>query len=83
MANPIAELRNDIAASLYMAPCTIKELLTREFLKTTSSYGVESQIQSLENKGAVYYTGKGEDEVVHIYKEWAKKNLQEYDLIKK
>lgn len=80
MANPIAELRNDIAASLYMAPCT-KELLTREFLKTTSLYGVESQIQSLENKGAVYYTGKGEDEVVHIYKEWAKKNLHEYDLI--
>ncbi len=80
MANPIADLRNDIAASLYIAPCTLKELMSREFLKTTSLYGVESSIQVLENKEAIYYTGKGEDEVIHVYKKWAKTNLKEYEI---
>jgi len=44
----IKELRNNIAASLFMIPCTEEELLERDFLKNRSLYGVQGMIQWLE-----------------------------------
>jgi len=74
--NEIKQFRNDIAASLFMLPCTEKELYERDFCKTKSNYGIGMQLQQLDNLGATYYKGK----VIHIKKDWAKKNLQEYEL---
>ena len=67
---------NNIAASLYIKPCTEKELSNRDFLKNTSFYGIQRMVHRLENLDAIYYR----KDIIHVKKEWAKKNLQEYDL---
>lgn len=74
--NKIKELRELIAVSLFLCPCTEQELRQREFLKTTSSYGIGMQLQRLDCLDATFYKG----EVIHIKKDWAKKNLKGYDL---
>lgn len=72
----LKELEKEIAASIYISPCSEDELHKRDFLKNKSNYGVLILIQSLENDGAIFYrSGK-----MYIRKEWAKKNLAEYDL---
>jgi CRISPR/Cas system CMR-associated protein Cmr1 (group 7 of RAMP superfamily) len=75
MRNQIKELRLDIAASLFMLPCTEKELNEREFLKNISLGNVQRFVMQLE-KEAIYYKG----DVIHIKKVWAKENLKEYEL---
>lgn len=72
----LKDLKNDIAASLYIKPATERELSDRDFLKTTSFYGVQRLVMWLEKEDAVYYKG----DVIHVKKKWAKKNLQSYDL---
>ena len=69
------ELKEMIACSLYLCPCTEVELSKRDFLKTTSFYGIQ-RITMLLEKDAIYYKG----DTLHIYKSWAKKNLKGYDL---
>lgn len=71
----IKQLKLDIAASLYIAPCNIDELCQRDFLKSKSKYGIERIIMLLE-KDALYYKG----DIMHIKKKWAKKHLQHYEL---
>lgn len=73
--NKIKELKLDIAASLYLSPCTEEELFKREFLKNRDKWLLQRFIMWLE-KDAIYYVG----EVMHIKKDWAKKNLKEYEL---
>lgn len=72
----IKELRELIAVSLFIAPCTEKELGQRDFLKTISYYGIGMQLQKLDYLGATIYKG----DVIHIKKSWAKKNLKDYEL---
>lgn len=72
----IKQLREHIAVSLFIKPCTEEELNKREFLKTTSSYGVGMQLQYLDSLDATYYKG----DVIYIKKSWAKKNLKNYEL---
>ena len=72
----IKELRERIAVSLFLGPCTEEELGNREFLKTISIYGIGRMLQRLDHLGATYYKG----DVIHIKKSWAKKNLSEYEL---
>lgn len=48
-------LQMDIAASLFMKPCTFEVLMERDFLKNTSEYGVEIQLKSMEMKGWIYF----------------------------
>lgn len=76
MENPIKELREMIAVSLYLCPCTEKDLNNREFLKTTSAYGIGMQLQKLDALNATFY----KDDIIHIKKDWAKKHLKNYDL---
>jgi hypothetical protein len=76
MANEIKELREQIALSIFLCPCTEKELGQRDFLKNTSYYGIGMQLQKLDCLDATFYKG----DVIHIKKEWAKKNLKGYDL---
>lgn len=71
MSNPFKELRDNIAKSIDIIPCTFDELMTRDFLKTTSRWGVDMQIEKLEQLGAIYYKG----DTMHVYKKWAKNNL--------
>ena len=71
----LQQLKKDIAASIYMQPCTEEELSQRDFLKNVSFYGVQRLVMSLE-QDAIYYRG----EVLHVYKKWAKKHLTEYEL---
>jgi hypothetical protein len=72
---PIKQLRLDIAASLYMLPCTEDELCKREFLNDYWVGHVQRFIMELE-KDAIYYRG----EVIHIKKSWAMKHLKSYDI---
>ena len=72
----LREMRNDIAASLFLLPCTFEELMKRDFLKNKSEYGVQHFIRDLERVDAVYY----KVETIHIKKKWAKENLQEYEI---
>lgn len=72
----LSRLKKDIAASLFLAPCDIDELLKRDFLRNKSRYGVDILISILEKDGAIFYKG----EILCIRKKWAKKNLEEYDL---
>ena len=69
--NRIKELKFEVANSLFRCPCTEEKLSERDFLKTTSFYGISRLIHMLEMDGAVYY----KDNVVHIYKDWATKHL--------
>lgn len=73
--NPFRELKEHIAVSLYLCPGTEEELMEREFLKNYSPIGISRIIMDLE-KDAIYYRG----ETIHIYKSWAKKNLQDYEI---
>lgn len=74
--NEIKELRELIAVSLYLNPCTENELGKRDFLKNISYYGIGMQLQKLDFVGATFYR----NDVIYIYKDWAKKNLKAYDL---
>lgn len=76
MYNEIKELREQIAVSLFLCPCIEKELGQRDFLKNISYYGIGIQLQKLDFLGATFYKG----DIIHIRKEWAKKNLKGYDL---
>ena len=72
----LIELRNDIAALLFLLPCKKEELFERDFLKNKSQYGIQLFIRRLEQLDALYYKG----EVMHIKKKWAKENLKEYEI---
>ncbi|MFZ4402097.1 MAG: hypothetical protein ACOYO1_18855 [Bacteroidales bacterium] len=67
--------RLDIAASIFTLPCTEKELMKRDLCKNKSLESVQRIIMRLENDGAIYYKA----EVMHVKREWAKKNLTEYE----
>jgi len=75
MANQVRELMLDIAASLFISPCSEADLLERDFLKNRNKGGIQRLIMMLE-KEAIYYKG----EIMHIKLKWAKKNLREYEL---
>ena len=66
--------RLDIAASIFTLPCTEIELMERDLCKNKSIESVQRMIMQLE-KEAIYYKG----EVMHVKREWAKKNLTEYE----
>ncbi len=53
----LIELRNDIAASLFLLPCKEEELFERDFLKNKSQYGIQLFIRRLEQLDALYYKG--------------------------
>ncbi len=73
----IREIIDDICASLWMEEATAEELKQREFLKTTSLYGIEMFLQMAENKGLIYFKG----EKAYCYKKTAKDlNKKGYDL---
>lgn len=76
MHQQIKELRELIAVSLYLCPCTEVELGNRDFLKTISPYGIGRQLITLDGLKATFYKG----DIIHIKKDWAKKNLIGYDL---
>lgn len=73
--HPIKQLRFDIAASIYLMPCSEKELCERDFLINYSAEGIQRQIMELE-KDAVYYKGN----ILHVKKSWAMKHLKSYDI---
>ena len=53
----ITELRNDIVALLVMMSCTFEELISWDFLKNISEYGMIYFIRDLEKISALYYKG--------------------------
>lgn len=71
----IKELRENIAVSLFISPCTEEELGKRDFFKNISNYGIGMQLQKLDSLDATFYKG----DVIHIKKSWAKNNLKGYD----
>lgn len=69
----IADLKKDIAASLYLSPCKIDELEARPFLQNMC---VDPFLMMLERDGAIYYKG----DVIHTNKSWARRNLKDREL---
>jgi hypothetical protein len=73
--NTILELKHNMAASLVTQPCTEEELFKRDFLKNYAIGNLQRLVMSLE-KDAIYYKG----DTMYVYKQWARNNLQEYEL---
>lgn len=74
--NELRQLRNDIAASLYLSPCGLETLANRDFLKGSSMRGIDGICDLLDKAHAMYFKG----ERMFIKKDWAKNNLHEYEL---
>lgn len=73
----ITEIKEEIAASLWMKPRTEVELYqTLDICKNMAFWVYQRMIQQLETDGAIYYKG----EKMNIYKEWAISNLKDYEL---
>jgi hypothetical protein len=73
----LEELQKDIAASLYMKPGTLAELMSRDFLKNTSEEGLDRLLDIMEKKNWVFSRG----EVFHTRAEFAlSKEMSEYEL---
>ena len=75
--DPVQEIKERVAASIYILPCTLDDLLQRDFLKGYSEYSVDRILQMLENDKWVYQRG----EVYHTYKKIAENELSEYELV--
>ncbi len=73
----IRSLKRDIAASLFIKPASIEELLKRDFLKSKSFYGIDLLLSILEKEKWIYLKGGK----YRTYKHVAKKDLIEYDLL--
>jgi len=73
MAKDALDLRNTLAASIYLMPCRESDLIQR-FPQYAKEH-IQRFVLSLE-KEAIYYKG----ETMFIYKEWALKNLKEFDV---
>ena len=70
-------LKKDIAASLFIKPATLKELLKRDFLKNKSAYGIEILLQQMETDKQIYFKG----DKYSTYKKYAQSDkMKEYDL---
>ena len=73
----ILELQKEIAASLYMKPATLAELMSRDFLKNRSEEGVDRLLMAMENKNWIFC----KSEVYHTRPKFAKsKEMKEYEL---
>ena len=66
----LRELERNIAVSLALIPCDYETLNKRDFLKSTSYYGVDFALKNLEQKGIIYYTSEGEIRVYAKHKEY-------------
>lgn len=73
----IRELKENIAASLYMQPATLAGLMERDFLAHYSDYLVDRLLMQLEGQGWIYQDSKDR---YHTYKRVAKRELREYEL---
>jgi hypothetical protein len=78
----IIELKELIAASLWHTPCTEDELCKRDFLRTTSDFGISKLLQQMEKDGWIYY--KSSDETYHTYAKFARsQRMAKYELAPK
>lgn len=55
----IKDIKMDIAASLFMCPCTEEELLERDFLKGKSVFMTQKLIQQIIADGWIFETKSG------------------------
>lgn len=76
----IIQLQKDIVSSIYTIPCTLEELVKRDFLKNRSEIGIDRVLMVMENKNWIYFrSGK-----YHAYKKFAlSKEMSEYELTDK
>lgn len=74
----LVELQEKIAASLYLKPATLDELMEREFLEYIADFMVDRFLHRLEGKGWLFVDKAGR---YHTYKHVARKELAEYELV--
>ena len=73
----LTDIKKDIAASLYMMPGTMEELMERDFLHNTSEYGVSLLLSFMLKDGWIYEKG----ETFHTYKKFAlSSEMSDYEL---
>ena len=74
----VKEFKKNIAASLYILPGSLNELMTREFLKNISSFGVDQLLHQMEKDEWIYYRY----EKYYTYKKFATSTeMAEYELL--
>ena len=72
----IQELREKIAASLWMEPASLEELCKRYFLNNRSEFSVDRLVFSLIRDGWLYERG----DKIFTYRKIAENELSEYGL---
>ncbi len=73
----ISESKKDIAASLFSRPCTLEELIKRDFLEDESSFKITMLVKTMFQSGWLYQRG----EIYHTYTSTVRKHLKEYELL--
>lgn len=70
-------LQKDIAASLFIKPGTLEELLERDFLENRSEYGINILLKIMEDKEWIYRRG----ETYYTYAKFARSSkMSDYEL---
>ena len=77
MVHEITELREKIAASLWMEPTTLEKLCKRDFLKNRSEFSVDRIIFLMLREGWLYERGT----TIFTYRRIVENELSEYGLI--
>lgn len=72
----VKNLKESIAASIFMSPCTESQLFEREFVRSESVDYLRMLIVQLETDGAIFYRGSK----MRVKKSWAKENLGSYEV---
>jgi len=73
----LSDIKKDIAASLYMKPATMEELMERDFLHNRSEYGVSILLGIMVRDGWLFEKG----ETYYTYKKFAlSPGMSDYEL---
>lgn len=75
--DPLKEIKKDIAASLYLKPASLEELLEREFLHNRSEWGISVLIDQMIKDEWIYER----NDKYHTYKKFAEsEEMNDYEL---
>lgn len=77
--NSLLQYKYDILASVYLAPCSLQVLCTRDFCRDLPIWAIVTYIHSLEKEGYIRQTQSGEYRAIRG-KARKKLNALEYEI---
>ncbi len=77
-SNSLKDMKMDVAASLWIEPCTFDELFKRSVIKNISEYAFNTVVKMAKASGYIYERG----EILYCYKKTVKQilNPEGYEL---